>query len=31
VNQNDYGWWLFCTALVAAGLLVGFGLGAYLY
>jgi len=31
MSQNDYGWWLFCVALVTAGLLVGFVLGAYLY
>jgi len=31
MTQNDYGWWLFCTALVVAGFLAGFAAGAYLY
>jgi len=31
LSQNDYGWLLFCAALVVAGFLAGLALGAYLY
>jgi len=31
MNQNDYGWLLFCTALITAGFVLGVALGAYLF
>lgn len=30
MNRNDYGFWLYCTALVVAGFVVGFVVGAWL-
>jgi hypothetical protein len=30
MNANDYGFWLFCTSLVAAGLVTGLICGTYL-